>query len=246
MAFQKRKFNSRGRSRPHNNYRNGSSGGRRSGNRIRYMRVDPRILIKKAEPQLEQKIEIKHTFAEFGLNRVILQNIANKGYKKPTPIQDQVIAEIMKGRDVLGLASTGTGKTAAFLLPIIDKIVRTPREKVIIITPTRELALQIRDEGESFARNLRCHFSLVIGGVNIKRQIRELRRNPHVIVGTPGRIKDLTERRELKLSDYRTIVLDEVDRMLDMGFVCDVSAIVSKLPSKRHSLFFFSDDVRKN
>lgn len=240
MAFQKRNRGYGGRpgSRSHsNNKRNNWRGGRFQ-NRIRYMQVDPRILVKKADLQKMEAYDTKHSFSDFRLDPAIEKNIQNKGYTTPTPIQDQAIPEIMSGRDVLGLASTGTGKTAAFLLPIIDKIARNNREKAIIITPTRELALQIVDEGKSFARGTRCYFTIVIGGVDIRRQVRELRRNPQVVVGTPGRIKDLAERGVLRLHEYRTIVLDEVDRMLDMGFVRDITDIVSELPRERHSLFF--------
>lgn len=210
----------------------------RSGNRIRYMSVDPQMLIKKAEPQIKRDYVAKHTFADFKLHPIIEKNISVKGYKNPSPIQDQVIDSILQGRDVIGLASTGTGKTAAFLLPIIQKIVNDPSQKAIIVTPTRELALQIMDEARAFAQGTRCYSTLVIGGVPIGRQIRDLRRNPQIVVGTPGRIKDLTERRALYLDQYKTIVLDEVDRMLDMGFINDISHIISFLPKQRHSLFF--------
>lgn len=169
---------------------------------------------------------------------MLVQNVINKGYKIPTPIQDQAIEPIMRGQDLVGLASTGTGKTAVFLLPILHKSMQEFRQKAIVITPTRELAVQIMEEGREFARATRVQFGLVIGGVDIKRQIRDLRRNPQIVVGTPGRIKDMTERGELRLFEYRTIVLDEVDRMLDMGFVRDITAIIGKLPKERHSLFF--------
>lgn len=215
-----------------------SVGGGRSGGKIKYMQVDPRLLVKKAEPQASREYVAQHQFREFALHETIQRNIAAKGYTTPTPIQDRVIPEVLGGRDVIGLASTGTGKTAAFLLPLIDKIGRDPRQKVLIITPTRELAVQIMDEGRSFARGTNCYFAIVIGGVDINRQVRELRRHPQVVVGTPGRIRDLTERRELRLSEYATIVLDEVDRMLDMGFVNEMRAIVRALPTPRHSLFF--------
>jgi superfamily II DNA/RNA helicase len=203
------------------------------------MDVDPRMLVKKAEQKTAaQEFIPQHTFAEFGLSPVLVSNTFEKGYTKPTPIQDQIMPTVMSGRDVIGLASTGTGKTAAFLLPIIQKVIKSPSEKAIIITPTRELAVQIMDEGKSFARGTNCYFTIVIGGVDIQRQIRELGRRPSVVVGTPGRIKDLLDRGALKLFDYRTIVLDEVDRMLDMGFIRDINVIVQQLPRERQSLFF--------
>lgn len=210
-----------------------------AGRKIKYMQVDPQKLIRQANPRQEASLAPRHHFETLGLNEDLLKNILHKGYTDPTPIQDQIIPHVMAGRDVVGLAATGTGKTAAFLIPIIDKVIKSNNvEKALIITPTRELAMQIATEGSTFARNLRCHFTLVIGGASLGPQIQELKRLPQVVVGTPGRIKDLTERGSLNPSLYRTIVLDEVDRMLDMGFIHDIKEIVAKLPTNRASLFF--------
>ena len=230
MSFKRRNFGGQRPSRPQHN--------RGQGNRIRYMQVDPRMLIKKAEPRVAEDYTPAHSFVDFGFEPLVNTNIGEKGYTQPSPIQDQVIPYVMQGRDVIGLASTGTGKTAAFLLPLITKLMRNPGEKAIIITPTRELAGQIMDEGKAFSRGTRLYFIQIIGGVNMERQIRDLRRNPQIVVGTPGRIKDLVERRELNLRQYQTIVLDEVDRMLDMGFVRDITTIIQGLPTERQSLFF--------
>ncbi len=196
------------------------------------------MLVKKAEPQAASEFQSKHQFDDFAVEEVIKKNIVQKGYSTPTPIQDQAIPEILAGNDVIGLASTGTGKTAAFMIPLLNKVLKNPAEKILIIAPTRELAVQIMEEGRSFARGMRANFTLIIGGVNIRRQISELKRRPSFVVGTPGRIKDLAERRALFLADYQTIVLDEVDRMLDMGFIHDIRSIVAQLPQHRHSLFF--------
>ncbi len=226
------------------NYR---SAGRSGGNRIKYMSVNPMMLIKKGTPVAERTYVPVHKFVDFPLDPQIQKNIAHKGYINPTPIQDRVIPEVLAGHDVVGLASTGTGKTAAFLLPLIDKIMKNPTQKVLIVTPTRELAVQIMEEGRAFSFGTRSFFTICIGGVDIVRQMRELRRNPQFVVGTPGRLRDLYERRELRLSEYKTIVLDEVDRMLDMGFVNEMRELVSQLPKERHSLFFsatMSDKAR--
>ncbi len=220
--------------RPHN-YR---SGGGRPAFRIKYMDVNPQMLIKKATPLVEQAYLAEHSFADFAVQSSLQQNIARKGYTTPTPIQDRVIPQILAGHDVIGLASTGTGKTAAFLIPLLDKVIHNPAEKVLIMIPTRELAVQIVDEGKSLATGLRIYFSLVIGGVNMNRQIHELRQRPSFVVGTPGRLKDLADRGVLRLGEFHTIVLDEVDRMLDMGFINDIRQLISQLPSERHSLFF--------
>lgn len=218
------------------NYR--SAGRAFGGNRIKYMSVNPAMLIKKAAPREERIYTPEHKFADFDLQPQIKRNVEHKGYISPTPIQDRVIPEILAGHDVIGLASTGTGKTAAFLLPLIDKVMKNPGQKVLIITPTRELAVQIMEEGRAFSFGTRTFFTICIGGVDLGRQVRELRRNPQFVIGTPGRLKDLTERRELRLQEYRTIVLDEVDRMLDMGFVNEMREIIAQLPSQRHGLFF--------
>jgi ATP-dependent RNA helicase RhlE len=194
--------------------------------------------VKKAVPFEGREYVATHKFLDFPLDPQIQKNIAHKGYLNPTPIQDRVIPEILAGRDVIGLASTGTGKTAAFLLPLIHKIYTHPGQKVLIVTPTRELAVQIMEEGRAFAFGTRMFFAICIGGVDLGRQVRELRRNPQFVVGTPGRLRDLFERRELKLHEYRTIVLDEVDRMLDMGFINEMRDLVAELPRERHSLFF--------
>ena len=228
------------------NYRSVGRGYGR-GSKIKYMSVSPAMLVKKASPIESRVYTPKHKFVDFPLDPQIQKNIAHKGYITPTPIQDQIIPEILAGSDVVGIASTGTGKTAAFLLPLIDKIMKHPGQKVLIVTPTRELAVQIMEEGRAYSFGTRTFFSICIGGVDIGRQVRELRRNPQFIVGTPGRLKDLSERRELKLFEYRTIVLDEVDRMLDMGFVNEMRELVAQLPKERHSLFFsatMSDKAR--
>lgn len=208
------------------------------GRQIKYMQVIPAMLIKKAVPVGENTYIPKNSFNDFEISEQLKKNIIHKGYTTPTPIQDQVIPEILAGRDVVGLASTGTGKTAAFLLPLIDRVMKSPNQKVLVVTPTRELAVQIMEEGRVYSFGTRVFFTICIGGVDIGRQVRDLRRNPQFVIGTPGRLKDLAERREIRLSEYKTIVLDEVDRMLDMGFVNEMRDLVSHLPAERHSLFF--------
>lgn len=207
-------------------------------NNIKYMNVDPRMLVKKAELPTLQAYAPVNQIRDLEISEQLKQNIAQKGYSALTPIQDRVIPEVLAGHDVVGLAATGTGKTAAFLIPLLTKVEVTPREKILIVVPTRELAVQIVDEGRALAGNIRAYFTIVIGGVNMGRQIRELSRQPSFVVGTPGRLKDLTERGVLRLSDFRTVVLDEVDRMLDMGFINDIRALLGKIPKERHSLFF--------
>jgi ATP-dependent RNA helicase RhlE len=179
-----------------------------------------------------------HKFLDFNFNEVIGKNITDKGYISPTPIQDRAIPHLLRGEDVVGIANTGTGKTAAFLLPLIEKIMKNPGEKVLILVPTRELADQIDEELRAFAKGSRLFSVLCIGGASISNQIRELSHKHHFVIGTPGRFKDLIERRKLDLSGFKTVVLDEADRMLDMGFIRDIRFMMSLMPKPRHTIFF--------
>jgi superfamily II DNA/RNA helicase len=202
--------------------------------------INPTKFINKAVPCTDEVIyESSHTFADFRFGSKLYRNIVVKGYEVPSAIQDQAIPYILTGRDVIGLANTGTGKTAAFLLPIIEHLAEnTLRPSVLIIEPTRELAQQIAEEFREFSRDMNLYSALIVGGVNVDRQIRELKRHPHVVIGTPGRLKDLMQRQILKLDSITTLVLDEADRMLDMGFLPDVRQIVGAIPPRRQTLFF--------
>lgn len=195
--------------------------------------------VKKAIQVTETEVyNPKHRFADFEMHSKLKANVAEKGYIHPTPIQDGAIPHILEGRDVVGIANTGTGKTAAFLLPLIHKTFKNKAEKVLIIVPTRELALQIEDELRDFSRGSGLCSALCIGGAHIDSQLRSLARNPSFVIGTPGRLKDLIERRKLDLSGFGNIVLDEVDRMLDMGFINDIKYLVALMKTPRQSLFF--------
>ena len=179
-----------------------------------------------------------HLFSTFGLNETLAKAIADMGLTEPTPIQDQIIPEILKGNDVVGLAETGTGKTAAFLVPLIEKAMKAPERQALILAPTRELATQIEAEFQKFAKGLKISATVCVGGVRIFPQIKALQRKNNFIIGTPGRILDLIKNKHLDTSGMTTIVLDEADRMLDMGFINDIKTILSKLPAKRETLFF--------
>lgn len=215
-----------------NNYQSRSVLAKSAISSDKYIKKEP-IKIHKSEA-----VVIKNRFENFALNELIKRNILSHGYEIPTTIQDQAIPLIMQGKDVTGIANTGTGKTAAFLLPLIDKIIKDRSEKVLIITPTRELAVQIEDELRAFSTGLNMISLLCIGGASIGRQMAVLRQNPNIVIGTPGRLKDLLNRGSLNLSCYRNIVLDEVDRMVDIGFINDIRFIISLLPKIRQSLFF--------
>ncbi|PIY68605.1 ATP-dependent helicase [Candidatus Roizmanbacteria bacterium CG_4_10_14_0_8_um_filter_39_9] len=172
------------------------------------------------------------------INIKLMKNIVARGYEYLMPIQEKGIGPILEGKDVIGIANTGTGKTAAFLIPIVEKVMKDPNYRALVITPTRELALQIQEDLRTFTRGIPVYSTFCIGQSSMRNQIYELRRNPHVVIGTPGRLKDLIARRMLRLESFSMIVLDEVDQMLDMGFVQDVKHIISFLPAKRQSLFF--------
>jgi len=243
MAYQQRRFGGSNNSRPQSGpRRSGSFGGaRRGGSRGPAKKyIHPSKFINKAVAKADEVVyESKNTFADFPFGNQLHSNIDKKGYTVPSAIQDQAIPYIIEGRDVIGLANTGTGKTAAFLLPIIERQSGVNlRPSVLIIAPTRELAQQIDDEFRVFAQGLDLYSALVVGGVSVDRQIRDLKRRPHFIIGTPGRLKDLMNRRLIRLENATTLVLDEADRMLDMGFLPDIRAIVNEMPTDRQTLFF--------
>lgn len=199
---------------------------------------DPSLLVSKTSARRAETYQAKHIFADFALCAQLQKNIQARGFTEPTPIQDQVIPLLLANKDVIGLANTGTGKTAAFLIPLINKVYQRRSEKVLIVAPTRELVVQIEEELRAFSQRIHFFSAVCIGGVPLGRQISALSRRPSFVIGTPGRLLDLSQRGALRFSDYTSIVLDEVDRMLDMGFIHDVSRIIAALPRQRHSLFF--------
>ena len=196
------------------------------------------------ELQPEQEVEAfvpEHTFRDFGLAPVISSIIEKRGYKNPTAIQDQIIPHIMQKTDVVGLANTGTGKTAAFLIPLIHKALENRGKgngQVLVLAPTRELALQIDQEFRLFASQLSLYSTVCVGGESIGMQIRQLRRQNHFIIGTPGRVIDLIKRNVISLNTIHTVVLDEADRMLDMGFIQDIRFILAGIRKDRHTMLF--------
>jgi superfamily II DNA/RNA helicase len=183
--------------------------------------------------------EAVHSFADFPLDEAIHANIRSQGYTIPSAIQDQAILPIIAGEDIIGLANTGTGKTAAFLLPIINQLNANRKAlSAIVLAPTRELAQQINDQFRIFSKGMKLYSLLLVGGAPINKQIAGLRRRPHIIIATPGRTMDLIKRNILRLDDINVLVLDEADRMLDMGFINDIRTITSQTPTSRQTLFF--------
>ncbi len=220
--------------------RGGSRGGFNRGGKGRTGQyIDPSKFINKAVITEEAPHFVpEHRFEDFAIVEQLKKAIIAKGYTTPTPIQDRAIPHVLKGSDVVGIANTGTGKTAAFLIPLIDKVLRNPQEEVLIIVPTRELAIQIDEELKGFTKGMKLFSTVCVGGVNIGPQISQLRYKNHFVIGTPGRLKDLIERKKIRRETFNTIVLDEADRMLDMGFINDMRYVMEGMPQNRHTLFF--------
>ncbi len=237
-SFRKPVF-SRGGSRPHFQRRAPSKG--------ESINVS-KFINKTVETEVEEKFVPVHKFSDFQIEENLKQAIAKKGYINPTPIQDEAIPSVLQGRDVLGIANTGTGKTGAFLIPLINKILNNRKQRVLIIVPTRELALQVDQEFKELARTLKLFSVCVVGGMSIGHQISQLRYEYNFIVGTPGRLKDLVDRKMIRLPDFSNVVLDEADRMLDMGFVNEMRAVMAGMPKERQTLFFsatLSNEIEK-
>lgn len=203
------------------------------------VKIDPARFINKAIlGQEDENFTPEHEFCDFKIDQWLMRSVLNRGYKTPTPIQDKIIPHIIGGSDVVGIADTGTGKTAAFLIPIINKIMQNPREQILIVAPTRELAAQINQEFKLFIGRARIFSVCCVGGANMGRQISELRYGYNLVIGTPGRLKDLIMRKFINLSQFNTVVLDEADRMFDMGFINDTRFIINGTPKGRQTLFF--------
>ncbi|MBP6869910.1 DEAD/DEAH box helicase [Candidatus Babeliales bacterium] len=226
-----------------NGGRSGGNGYGRGGNRRRPSSkgLDISAFINKvtADTAPVQTFVPKHQFADFNLHQDLLKNLEARGYTQPTPIQDSVIPHIVDGQqDLVGLANTGTGKTGAFLIPLINKALANRDQQTLILAPTRELAMQIEKEFYLFSRNLRLSSVVIVGGARMFPQIMKAKTFNNFVVGTPGRVIDLIKRGVLKLEKFKTVVLDEADRMLDMGFITDIKFILSHLPEDRQTLFF--------
>ena len=192
------------------------------------------------------------TFDNFGLSDSLLRAVSEKGYTSPSPVQEKAIPAVLTGRDVMAAAQTGTGKTAGFVLPILQLLqdgqrAKANRARVLILTPTRELAAQIGESVQTYGRYLSLSSTVVFGGVKINPQMQKLRRGVDILVATPGRLLDLHNQNAVRFNDLEILVLDEADRMLDMGFIHDIRKILALLPAKRQNLMFsatFADEIR--
>ncbi|MGH6628616.1 MAG: DEAD/DEAH box helicase, partial [Burkholderiales bacterium] len=204
-----------------------------------------------------QEIVITTSFASLGLSAELLRAVAEQGYTEPTPIQAQAIPVVLSGRDLLGAAQTGTGKTAGFALPLLQKLAAgantsaSPARhpvRVLVLVPTRELAAQVQDSFRAYGRHVKLRSTVIFGGVGFNPQATELRRGVDIVVATPGRLLDHVEQRTIDLRQVEVLVLDEADRMLDMGFIPAIRRILALLPAQRQNLLFsatFPDEIRK-
>lgn len=239
--------------------RGGSRGGSSRGNQgprnfnakrgFRKDYIDEKLFINKEVGVTEtDHYKPTHKFTDFGIAEMLSANLTAKGLINPSPIQDQSIPVALLGKDVIGIASTGTGKTAAFLIPLINKLVADKNHKIMVLTPTRELAQQVEAEFMAFTRGMKLFSVSCVGGAPIMRQIKELELGVHAVIGTPGRVKDLIERGKIRMEFFDSIVLDEADRMLDMGFIDDMRSILGTMPKTKQGLFFsatFSGEIKK-
>ncbi len=218
--------------------RGGHSRGGRGARVMSTFDVSKFINLNPAQLTKEAPYVAKHTFNNFGLDKALSDTIAGMGIVTPSAIQDQVIPYILQGHDVVGLAQTGTGKTAAFLVPVIQKTLHERGRQTLILTPTRELAIQVEQELRLLTPRMNIYSTVCVGGMNIRPQISGLRRKNHFIIGTPGRVQDLIDRGHIKPGAITTVIFDEADRMLDMGFIHDMKKILKDIPDERETLFF--------
>ncbi len=210
--------------------------------------IDSRLFINKATVKDVEVYEAKHNFKDFNISEKILNNIEAMGITKPSPIQDQSIPVIMSGVDVIGIAATGTGKTLAFTVPMIKNLETNYKEKVMVLCPTRELAEQVEGAFRRLSKGMKLYSFPIVGGSPIMKQIHELKNGLDFVVGTPGRVKDLIERGKINMGEFKYIILDEADRMLDMGFIGDMKLILGMMPKEKQGLFFsatFSPDIKR-
>lgn len=211
--------------------------------------LNPELLIRKATTEIQDTTKPTTLYSELDLHQGLKDNIDRKGYTHPTQIQEQTLTHLINGRDLMGVANTGTGKTGAFLIPIIQQLLQNKQQfQSLVVVPTRELALQVEEEFNSLVKGLNLYSVSFIGGTNISRDLSNLRKNNQLIIGTPGRLMDLANRKALRLQDIKVLVLDEFDRMLDMGFVNDIKRLVKSMTNRKQTMLFSAtvDKTQKN
>ena len=219
----------------------------RSGGRFKKSDLDLSMMVNTSIKLKEDKKDIQtRTFEELNLNPQLKSRIDKKGFVNTTEIQDKTFEIVAEGKSIIGIANTGTGKTGAFLIPIIDRLLSNKnKHKTIVLLPTRELAQQVEQEFKSLSKGLKLFSSCFIGGTSINKDVDKLRRLNHVIIGTPGRINDMINRRALKLYDFSKVVLDEFDTMLDMGFLQEVQKIIDQMHKRNQTILFSATENPK-
>jgi len=227
--------------------RNLKSRSRSGGSRFKKSALEPSMMVNTAIKIKDDKKCFKpRPFYELDISPKLQSRIKNKGYKKATEIQDKTFEIVSQGESIIGIANTGTGKTGAFLIPIINRLINNKnKNKTIVLIPTRELAQQVDQEFKSLTKGLKIFSSCFIGGTNVNKDINKLRRLNHVIIGTPGRINDMINRRALKLHDFTKVVLDEFDTMLDMGFIQEVKKIINQMHKRNQTILFSATENPK-
>ncbi|WP_321308935.1 DEAD/DEAH box helicase [Marinifilum fragile] len=200
--------------------------------------LNPEMLVKKASQTTVKPYVSERDYTQLNLHRILSKNIAQKGYKNPTEIQEKCIDPLISGKNLIGIAATGTGKTGAFLIPIVQQMLVGKNSTGLVVVPTRELAQQVQDEFKSLTRSTDLTSACFIGGTSVSKDLSLAKRKISLIVGTPGRLNDLIDRNALKIGNTPILVLDEFDRMLDMGFIRDIQKIVSKMNSRKQTMLF--------
>lgn len=207
--------------------------------------LDPSLFIKKAAPTTETKYVSARTINELPINDKIKNNLIAKGYSRPTEIQDRTLESILANNDLLGIAQTGTGKTGAFLIPVVNKLLGAkPANQVLVVVPTRELAVQVEQEFNSVVKGLNMRSHCFIGGTSVGRDIGLTRQPVHVVIGTPGRLTDLAKQGALRMSSFNTLILDEFDRLLDMGFMRDIQFLVKAMNNRQQTILFSATEEK--
>ncbi len=207
--------------------------------------INPKLFVKKATATEETKYVAMRKISSLPVHKSIISNLLSKGYESPTEIQDKTLEAILDGENLIGLAQTGTGKTGAFLVPLVHNLLNErAAHQVLIVSPTRELAVQINEEFISIAKGLNLYSSFLIGGTSVYADVQKLRRPAHFVIGTPGRLNDMVRQGALNLKHFNTIVLDEFDRLLDMGFSHDINLLVGGMVNRKQTILFSATEEK--
>jgi len=252
MNFFKKKFSGKGNNNQKPSGQNRSAGNSRParpshrgrGNQAEST-LDPTLFVKKAAPVAETKYVSERTINDLPINDKIKSNLLAKGYARPTEIQDRTLEALLANNDLLGIAQTGTGKTGAFLIPIVNNLIGTKAAyQVLVVVPTRELAVQVEQEYNTIVKGLNMRSHCFIGGTSVGRDIGLTRQPVHLVIGTPGRLVDLSKQGALRMGNFSTLILDEFDRLLDMGFSRDIEYLVKAMNNRKQTLLFSATEEK--